>query len=159
MYGDFQQSPMMQYYERFNAFGQPQPQAMAVPQQGGQIIRVNGENGARAFSMPPNSAAILLDENMDVFYLKSTDGAGYPTINAYEFKPLQKAAPVPTADYVTRAEFDELKGMNDFNEFKKSLQGKNPNEILNNVMNSGKYSQAQFEKAKQMAQQFSALLK
>lgn len=49
--------------------------------------------------------------------------------------------------------------INDFNEFKKSLQGKNPNEILNNVMNSGKYSQAQFEKAKQMAQQFSALLK
>lgn len=49
--------------------------------------------------------------------------------------------------------------INNFNEFKKSLQGKNPNEILNNVMNSGKYSQAQFEQAKQMAQQFSALLK
>lgn len=49
MYSDFRQpqATIMQYYERFNAFGQPQPQPMAVPQQGGQIIRVNG---ARAFS-------------------------------------------------------------------------------------------------------------
>lgn len=133
MYGDFQQSPMMQYYERFNAFGQPQPQAMAVPQQGGQIIRVNGENGARAFSMPPNSAAILLDENMDIFYLKSTDGAGYPTINAYEFKPLQKAASVPTADYVTRAEFDELKGMILNEQYLKQDNGTNNEKQSNNA--------------------------
>lgn len=49
--------------------------------------------------------------------------------------------------------------INDFNEFKKSLKGKDPNEVLNNAMNSGKYSQERFEQAKQMAYQFSALLK
>lgn len=49
--------------------------------------------------------------------------------------------------------------INDFNEFKKSLKGKDPNEALNNAMNSGKYSQERFEQAKQMAYQFSALLK
>lgn len=49
--------------------------------------------------------------------------------------------------------------INDFTEFKKSLRGKDPNEVLNNVMNSGKYSQARLEQAKQMAYQFSALLK
>ena len=40
-----------------------------------QIIRVNGENGARAYNMAPNSSVLLLDENMPIVWLAQTDGA------------------------------------------------------------------------------------
>lgn len=52
-----------------------------------QIIRVNGENGARAFQMMPNSSALLLDETDSRIFLAQTDGAGYKTISAYRIEP------------------------------------------------------------------------
>ena len=54
-----------------------------------EIIRVNGKNGAEAFALPPNSSVILLDETAPKIWLKTTDGAGYPTLTAYEIKPYQ----------------------------------------------------------------------
>lgn len=54
--------------------------------------------------MPPNSVAPLFDANEDILYVKSTDGAGFPTIRRFSFTP------VPDGDvssqYVTRVEFD-----------------------------------------------------
>lgn len=52
-----------------------------------EIIRVNGENGAKAYQMPPNSSALLLDEAQPLIWLKQTDGAGYPTVTAYKIEP------------------------------------------------------------------------
>lgn len=52
-----------------------------------QIIKVNGRNGAEAYQMPPNSQVLLLDETQPLLWLKQTDGAGYPTLNAYDIKP------------------------------------------------------------------------
>lgn len=52
-----------------------------------EIIRVNGENGAKAYQMPPNSSALLLDETQPLIWLKQTDGAGYPTVTAYKIEP------------------------------------------------------------------------
>ena len=52
-----------------------------------EIIRVNGENGAKALQMPPNSSVLLLDESAPIVWLKTTDGAGYPQLSAYEIKP------------------------------------------------------------------------
>lgn len=72
------------------------------------LIRVTGMEGARAYQMPPNSAAALFDGERDVFYIKSTDGAGFPTVKAFTFSPLQNPAPAG-ADYVTRQEFEALK--------------------------------------------------
>lgn len=59
-------------------YGQPQKQ---------DIVKVNGENGARAYQMQPNSSVLLLDETQPIIWLKMTDGAGYPTINAYKIEP------------------------------------------------------------------------
>lgn len=59
--------------------------------------------------MAPNSVAALFDADRDVMYIKRTDAGGYPTIAAYEFKPLQEAAPAQQPEYVTRKEFEELK--------------------------------------------------
>lgn len=46
-----------------------------------EIIRVNGENGAQALQMSPNSEIIVLDNTAPMVWLCQTDGAGY-TYNA-----------------------------------------------------------------------------
>lgn len=60
----------------------PQPQ---LQQQ--QIIKVNGENGARAYQMMANSSVLLLDENNPIVWLAQTDGAGYKTVTPYSITP------------------------------------------------------------------------
>jgi hypothetical protein len=85
---------------------QPQFPAMQ-PQQ--TLTRVTGMEGAKAYQMAPNSVVALFDGDNDVFYVKSTDGAGFPTIKAFSFAPLETAP--AQSEFVTRAEFEELKGL------------------------------------------------
>lgn len=74
------------------------------------LTRVTGIEGARAYQMPPNSVVPLFDGGEDIFYVKSTDGAGFPTIRAFRFaeidlRTLQQPA---QPDYVTHEEFSVL---------------------------------------------------
>ena len=108
---------MQQFYPGYQQpmFGSPyQPryqQPMQQPyQQQESIIRVTGLEGAKAYPVAPNSRVALFDEGRDVFYIKAADSGGYPTLTAFSFAPLRDDAP-PANDYVTRAEFDELKEM------------------------------------------------
>ena len=94
------QAPARNYYQPMTT----------IPQQTG-LIQVTGLEGAKAYPMSPNTEAALFDGNRDVFYLKRTDAGGYPTIEAYEFKPLQEAAPTAQPEYVTRQEFEELRAL------------------------------------------------
>lgn len=59
-----------------------------------EVVKVNGENGARAFPMGPSSSALLLDESGVIVWLVTTDGAGYKSVSAYDITPHQ-TAPVP----------------------------------------------------------------
>ena len=59
-----------------------------------QVVRVNGRNGAEAYQMPANASVLLLDETAPIIWLKQTDGAGYPTLAAYDISPHQEA-PAP----------------------------------------------------------------
>ncbi|MCQ2509941.1 MAG: hypothetical protein MJ116_05700 [Lachnospiraceae bacterium] len=89
----------------FNNFGYPYQNNMYQSQPAQQqIIKVTGENGARAYQMPPNSSALLLDESEPIAWLKQTDGAGYPTLTPYKIEPYTPE-PVPDMrDLVTRIE-------------------------------------------------------
>ena len=58
--------------------------------------------------MPPNSVVPLFDADNDIMYVKSTDGAGFPTIRAFAFQPIENK-PEPARQYVTRIT-DELTG-------------------------------------------------
>lgn len=61
-----------------------------------QVVRVNGEEGAKAFRLPPNSSILLLDETAPIVWLKMTDGAGYPTLSPYSIAPIKREkAPTP----------------------------------------------------------------
>lgn len=46
-----------------------------------------------------------------------------------------------------------------FNEFKRSMQGKDPQKIVMDLLNSGRMSQQQFELLKQQAQELQNFLK
>ena len=66
------------------------------------VVKVNGENGARAFPMGANSSALLLDESGVIVWLVTTDGAGYKTVAPFDISP-HEAAPAPDfADLETR---------------------------------------------------------
>ena len=78
-----------------------------------QLIRVSGIDGAKAYQMPPDSSVALFHESEDIMYVKTTDGAGFPTIRAFRFEPIETEA--PAQQYVTTDEF---------NKFKEELYGK-----------------------------------
>ena len=61
-----------------------------------QVVKVNGENGARAYQIGANSSALLLDESGLMVWLVTSDGAGYKTVSAYDITPHQTA---PAPDY------------------------------------------------------------
>lgn len=54
-----------------------------------EVVRVNGKNGAEAYQMAPNSSVLLLDETAPIVWLKTTDGASYPTISGYSITPIE----------------------------------------------------------------------
>ena len=84
------------YFSGFGMNMMPQyPQPTQLGQQS-QVVRVNGENGARAFQMGANSSALLLDESGLMVWLVTSDGAGYKTVSPYDITPHKE---VPAPDY------------------------------------------------------------
>lgn len=71
------------------------------------LTSVTGIEGARAYPLPPNSVMPLFDANEDMMYVKSTDGAGFPTVKIYRFEEVQPEVE-QSPDYVSRDEFDKL---------------------------------------------------
>lgn len=96
---------------------------MASQQPVNGLTRVTGIDGAKAYQMPPNSVAALFDDSYDIMYVKSTDGAGFPTIRIFDFfehkeeVPVQQQ-PVNVENFATKQELqtlqsqlEEVKGM------------------------------------------------
>lgn len=107
---NFNQLPNMYQYQ------QPVPNYSA-----NQLIRVTGIEGAKAYQMPANSTVALFDSGSDLMYIKSTDGAGFPTIRTFQFSEvIQKNDNADYSAFVTREEFEELKEM--INNGKQSIQ-------------------------------------
>lgn len=74
-------------------YGNPYAGNSYMPAQRYEVIKVNGENGAQAFQLAPNSSVLLLDANEPIVWLKTTDGAGYPTLTPYSITPFVKKDP------------------------------------------------------------------
>lgn len=74
------------------------------------LIRVNGIEGAKAYQMSANSIVALFDANEDIMYIKSTDGAGFPSIRTFSFTEVKEEnKPAQQVDYISREEFEEFK--------------------------------------------------
>lgn len=77
---------MNDLYGNNNIWGNYQPRLPHL-----EVIKVNGEAGARAFSMAPNSSQFLADTtNANRIWLAQTDGGGYLTVT-----PLDVSIPQP----------------------------------------------------------------
>lgn len=85
-----------------------------APQQGQDLIRVNGMDSVKAYPTQPNSRYALFDENDDIMYIKRTDASNFPTITRYRF--------VEEAETPKQA-FDSTKYLTveEFNKFKEEL--------------------------------------
>lgn len=102
---------MDQFYRSPYAY----PQAPITPVQNRQngIIWVQGEEGARAYMIAPNSSAIMLDsENEGRFYIKTTDNIGMYNLRIFSFKEVIDLQPVDNQDkYATKEDLKELKNL------------------------------------------------
>ena len=116
----------MTYYNPYSYFGnsyapnnqQYQPQ-FQPPVQNQQIndnpmIWVQGEAGAKAYPVAPNTTVVLWDSERTVIYIKRADANGVPTMRIFDYTerggiPTNTAPVAQNVDYVTRKEFDEFK--------------------------------------------------
>ena len=74
-----------------------------------EIIKVNGEAGAKNFRMAANSTALLLDENEPIVWFVQTDGAGYCVATPYDITPHHKIPPVDVNQLEQRvAQLEEM---------------------------------------------------
>ena len=53
--------------------------------------------------MAPNSSVLLLDETAPIVWLKTTDGASYPSITGYQITPIEVKQPA-----VVDSRYEEL---------------------------------------------------
>lgn len=77
VYNPLQSSSVYPMFNTWNNMQQPLPRF--------EVIKVNGENGANAFQMAPNSSVLLLDTSDSIIWFVTTDGAGYKTVVPCEF--------------------------------------------------------------------------
>lgn len=106
-------------YSNLNYLGSPQQLtqpysgAYSYPTPAQQIVRVHGEEGAKAFALGPNSSVLLMDETDNVVWAKVSDGAGYCTLRGFRIIPLEESNVVAeqpkSTEYVSKQDFDELK--------------------------------------------------
>ena len=98
MFNQFSNMPQMPQMPQYNQF----PQMRQYGTQRQEVIRVNGEGGANAYQLMPNSSALLLDETAPIVWLVTTDGAGYKSVQPYEIKPYTPKAPADTSSLEER---------------------------------------------------------
>ena len=93
-----------QYYPQMNN------QQIFPQEQTQNLIRVNDIDGAKTYQMPANSTVALFDSNEDIMYIKTTDGAGFPSIRTFNFVEItQNEKSNVSQDYISRQEFEEFK--------------------------------------------------
>lgn len=105
------QNPYASLMRQNPYYNQPMNNQQFLPQEQPQaLIRVNGIDGAKAYQMPANSTVALFDSNNDIMYVKTTDGAGFPSIRTFSFSEIkQDTTQEIKQDYISREEFEEFK--------------------------------------------------
>ena len=105
------QNPYANLLAQNQYYNQQMNNQQIFPQEQTQnLIRVNGIDGAKTYQMPANSTVALFDCNEDIMYIKTTDGAGFPSIRTFNFVEItQNEKSTGSQDYISRQEFEEFK--------------------------------------------------
>lgn len=104
------------YQPVYPQYQQPVQQIQQPQAQGNGITWIQGIEAAKSYLIAPNSSVVLMDSENPVFYIKSADQSGMPTLRVFKFEEITgqqqqpKAEPVPQIDtsmYITREEFEK----------------------------------------------------
>ena len=133
----------MPYYNPYpQYYGQPVPDQLAQLRQGGfqpqpqqippqqapqscEVVWVSCEVEANGYMVAPGSKVILMDRDMQTFYVKCRDVNNMPypmEVYDYHKREAAPAAKPQTENFVTRAEFDALAAA--FGDLKSQMQAK-----------------------------------
>lgn len=133
-----QYNPAQAYQDRISQMQQQQPQQPPQVNQG--LLWVQGEAGAKSYLVAPNATVLLMDSESERFYIKSTDGAGMPSLRTFEYReasnnPVQQQ---PAAQFVTREEYGNLAAKceelaNEIQSLKKPQTAKTKKEVTDNA--------------------------
>lgn len=111
-YSQPMQDQLMQYRQMGQQMQNP-PQN--VPQQPVEspFNWVQGEAGAKAYLVAPNSTVVLWDSESEVIYVKTANPNGMPSMRVFDYTERLSQQPIPNghgknAEYVTRQEFEAL---------------------------------------------------
>lgn len=114
-----QLSDLIRQYQQLQNLQQnmPQTQSMNIPQiqvpiPVHQVQYVEGAAGAMKYQLErlqPNSSEVIMDKDVNVFYIVSKDANGTPSkqIPAARFEPIETISDEPA--YLTRKDFDDFK--------------------------------------------------
>lgn len=67
------------------------------------------DDEVKTYYLPPNSKVLLMSKDKPIFYVKSTDTIGQPTIDVYSFKKEETSSSSQPSNGVTKDEFDAFK--------------------------------------------------
>lgn len=117
MYNPSMYLPQSQVFDQFNQTPQFQQPAYLNHQSVGTdyTVKVNGRQSAYQYcqKMGPNctSPALFDTTQVGIMYIGTTDGAGMPTIETFDYSPHveeQTSPAIDTSQYVSRSEFDDV---------------------------------------------------
>lgn len=104
-----------QIYPQYSQYQNPLVQPQQNQQQTSSLIWVQGEAGAKAYMVAPNTTVQLWDSESQTIYLKSADVSGMPSIKILDYSirdanktPSQGTQPPQNADYATHEELANL---------------------------------------------------
>lgn len=111
MKNQYQQQQMMQ-----------QQNAQMMPQQGNtnDMIWVQGESGAKAYLIAPNSTVTLWDSENPTIYIKSADASGMPSMRILDFTERTQNAPKTSVEHVCKCG-DKFVKVEDFNALQEQI--------------------------------------
>lgn len=111
---------------------QPQMQQQPAQQNGGGIIWVSGEAGAKAYLVAPNTTVQLWDSEAQCIYLKSADASGMPSMKILDYTirsqtPVNAQITAPTqqagnlSDYASKNDLQAIQTR--LNDIQKQIDG------------------------------------
>lgn len=104
----------LQYQDQLNQLRNA-PMAMPAYQQQRQDTALNwvqGEAGAKSWIVTPGATVLLMDSEVQRFYLKSADANGVPAMRIFEYSevaPKRPEQPAQAPKFVTIDEFNAFK--------------------------------------------------
>lgn len=102
---------------------------------------VNGIEGAKAYRQEPNTTMILFDSDSDVFFIKSTDQNGQPTLKGCKYEEFEIPNVINNKDEIQKTVDDKIKQVEEkvekkidekFEKILSILQNNNNNNNINN---------------------------